>query len=536
MPKEKPLKIILWVAVSSLEQAAGDKESLPRQEADILNDPLFAKADVVDTIRIPGHSRAYTNFDRFVAGCIKEGINAPARMYDHFDKQDFDVLVVRDGSRLGREWGIFGELVQLVINAGARIYVQNGFGWVDSTNIDAFIMTNAYAATKQIKDLVRYREMGMSANVKRGLKMGTKPPRFFIEVRDPQTGKPLGIKPDRGQYQRLFDDFFTAYVHERIPYDRLGDYLYSKFGHVDPLTNKPYTKYVFYGMLFSAPTWGHTVYGRRRKQNRNGSDVKWAYWITGDEPPPEQVKFFHDTVEPIWLSPEREQVKGELKHRHYIMKGRMGSRTQYLFSGLLICPLCGSSFSGAHYHRPAKTYMYYRCTGRHGRDSNHCPNLKQAPEDGIVQWLTPYIARWREEPQSLPVVLYDTTARHHERLAAIDREIAEAEGDIARLSVNLGKLGENTDRVFRREIKAHNDRIDILNAQRISLLSENLAAEHAQIDRNETIAHLQKTTMTEFWSQPPYVINQWLHRLLGRTRIAILDREPVDFVAPVDTT
>ena len=63
-------------------------------------------------------SRRFYNYPEFVEAAALDGFHDPARMVDHWKKRDFDVLIARDLSRLGREQGILGEFIPRTIDVG----------------------------------------------------------------------------------------------------------------------------------------------------------------------------------------------------------------------------------------------------------------------------------------------------------------------------------------------------------------------------------------------------------------------------------
>jgi len=520
-----PKRVIIYCRVSDEEQAIEGKASIPDQLARQRDRAEANGWQIVDTIIIEGFSGRHWTYLEFSQKALAHGFADPMRMWGHWERRDFDILSCRDMSRLGREQSIISEVVGRTIEIGAIIAPLDE-GTLDATNHRLGSAFSGIGASQQVDNLIRYHEMGMIAKASRGGKLGNKPPPFYIEVFDPTTLKATGIKPDRDRFQRLFDDFVTAYCNERIPYERLGRYLYEHFGHIDPKTNKPYTKYHFMRMLFNAATWGHLAYGRYR--SRGQRFATWGNWITGDAPPPEDVKFFPNIVEPIWTSPTLEQVKTEFNHRHFNMIGRMANRTKYMFSGLCKCALCGAGMASYTNHTGV---IYYRCGGRYGGARTDCANSELTPEHELVKWLTPILELWQSGLEAPPAVIPVSETEHIE---LIDKEITDTKKEIKRLMGMIDKYGETSNEIAEEEIKDHNARIKILMSRRAETFSFDASTYHKSIDQKSALEALQQTTLEHFWELEPYTINQWLFRLFGKTRISILHRHKVDLFTPVD--
>jgi hypothetical protein len=114
----KPLRAVLWCAVSDEKQAREEKIGLAEQER-----LLREKAEgegwlIVDILIVPGFSRRFYNYPEFMAAALKDGIEAPKRLMEHWNAGDFDVLACRYGSRFAREQSIFGEVVARTIDMG----------------------------------------------------------------------------------------------------------------------------------------------------------------------------------------------------------------------------------------------------------------------------------------------------------------------------------------------------------------------------------------------------------------------------------
>ena len=90
----KPLRVAVWAAVSSREQAEDDKDSLPSQEREGRAWAEAAGGQVVAAYRVPGHSRQYGFYDD-----AARDIEAYRLLREDARNGNFDVLWCRERSR-----------------------------------------------------------------------------------------------------------------------------------------------------------------------------------------------------------------------------------------------------------------------------------------------------------------------------------------------------------------------------------------------------------------------------------------------------
>ena len=160
-------RILIWAAVSSKPQAGDDKESLPEQER---AGHAFAESvggTVVDTLRVPGHSRNYVFWDD-----VARDVPAYQQLREHCDRADFDVLWCRSVDRLGRKNALSEQVIALVEDImGGEVFVQDSPHVLGNKGSGQRFMESVQGAasdTEMIKLRARHR-MGMRGRVKRGL-------------------------------------------------------------------------------------------------------------------------------------------------------------------------------------------------------------------------------------------------------------------------------------------------------------------------------------------------------------------------------
>ena len=82
------VRCIIWCAVSSRAQNEPDKISLPQQESDARALAEGNGWEIVDVLRVPGHSRRYIDFHRLAADAGKQGVDAFHRLRGHWEARD----------------------------------------------------------------------------------------------------------------------------------------------------------------------------------------------------------------------------------------------------------------------------------------------------------------------------------------------------------------------------------------------------------------------------------------------------------------
>lgn len=265
------LRAVLWCAVSDEKQARDEKISLVEQER-----LLRQKAEdegwlIVDVLIVPGFSRRFYNYPEFIEAAAREGIDAPRRMMDHWQAQDFDVLTCRYGSRFAREQSIFGEVVARTIDGGARIYtIENG--WVDKSNYRMFISMVGYSSAAEVDQLKQRFQDGMNKRAERGLPVSAQIVISHKVIRD-DLGNALELVVNEDR-RRMFDDLAEILL-TGISWGEIPNLLFER-GHATK-KGKPWSTAVLWRALHSPWFWatrrGITRTRRTAKQRSMGCGV-----------------------------------------------------------------------------------------------------------------------------------------------------------------------------------------------------------------------------------------------------------------------
>lgn len=520
---QNPLKAVIWSAVSTKKQAADEKESLPAQEREALAICETNGWQVVDILRVPGHTRRARNIDRLAAEARREGIEAFDRLIAHWDACDFDVLVVKDATRFARSQSTAAEVVEATIQeSGARIYAWASGGMIDESTMRGFIALSGYASAVEMDNLRSRQQVGYAGRTKRGLPTNQMLPFSHLLQRDPQTGKAQHIILDESK-RRLFDDFATLLL-EGLSWRFIERDLYERFGHTRP-DGTPYKKYAFYHVAHNPYFWGHSARNHKNIKLANGQKTDlWCFDETF--PVPEGVTVKRHNHPAVFTGELAERVKAELRRRRMVIRGSARPSRTHKFTGLLVCAYCGFSVvfqSDATYCCRSK----YSARARRGCEVTRCISARK-----IQRSINPLLQRLIETG-SVHALFENSTPDPAARIDALVKEIEATEDQIRRLIGKQAAAPDSVSTLYDEQISAFGEQLKILKvnlneAQRQSYQHDTAGA---QLAADELIA----MGVEDFWKQDDTRINQLLHRLFGMRRLMMKDNAIIGVAFPSGT-
>lgn len=495
---------ILLCAVSTPGQVADSKDSIEGQERDLLALAEQENWHVADIIRIPGFSRNYYTWREFAEDANKAGINAPLRMFEHWQRGDFSVLACRDGSRFGRDTSIFNEVVNRTIDCGARLYTQE-VGWIDGQNRRMYGMVGSFMAAVERDNIVKRTVAGRKALVQRGLPSNGQSGISHRVVRD-ERGKVVGVEVNTAS-QLLIRDA-AQLVLEGIGWHNIGPELKRRFGHTNKgrIYHMNYWYRVFNGPIF----WGHVASSPFSR--KGGLQGRWAF--DEGEPVPDHVELVRHTHEPALTGELAERVKAELRRRTEMHGNRRPNSTP-AFAGLLYCNNCHTAL---YYRR--KMGRYVCCSRDHHWRAVRCDRFHSVKETVIIEFLDPLLRHMLTTHAPDLLARLTMQADPHRQIDLLEAQLAAVETQIKRLiakqassPVSVADLydGQITDLASQREQLQKR-----VSRARLSESADAVQAARAGFGRLQCYDDL-----TVFWAEPEQIVNQVLHHLMGRTRLLI---------------
>lgn len=537
LSQKKQLRAIIWCAVSTKAQAgtAAPRKTKKRQTTsyyDNLEDEkasLRAQEDngrelcarmewrVVDVLKVPGHSRDYIDFHELAADAAKEGIDAFYGLEAHWGAKDFDVLVVRDGDRFARTQSLHAYISEMTVwKADAFIY-SLADGKVDKQNVAMWTAMSGYKATNDNRERVKKHYDGMNLNARLGRPTGSRVLLSHKLIRNDK-GKAEKLIVDESK-RGMWNDIATLLI-EGTPWHALENELYSRFKH-GMGTEKPYPPRYFHHVLNHPTFWGHAA--RRFSASKHPNRHNRGAWVFDEnEPLPDGVIMYRNVYEPVYTGEQAEMVKAELRRRMDI-RGRAKPQNSYMFSGLLVCDVCGHHMS----YSPDKSgWRSLRCnTGYKLRPSPaQCDQRRLISEKNARMQINELLLRV-VEAGSLNALFEDKRERESE--AAIRRqqltdEIAGLEAQARALIVNQSKAHSALQGTYDEEIQWVGEQLNARRAQ-LAQVEREITPPTAEVHQERTLKELSEMSLEKFWQQPNTFINRTLHTLMGKYRFVVRD-------------
>ncbi len=197
-------------------------------------------------------------------------------------------------------------------------------------------------------------------------------------------------------------------------------------------------------------------------------------------------------------------------------------------NSLLVCGECGCSMVS---HHVARRWIHYRCETRYlpyRGGSQACAQTHMIAEQMVQDWLD---ARLR---QAIDMGLIE---------ALFSKDGLDLAGQIKTLAGQISRLETRIRRALDRQLDVETtDALYAIYQQEIVQASAELNAHKATFDdlsrrtlvsgqetreRQQSFAELQAVNLDAFWQLEPREINRFLHRLMGHSRLVILDGQIV---------
>lgn len=513
------LRGLSWAAVSTAAQAnEDDKFSIPSQLED---NRRFADAnniDIVDELVVPGFSRDYYDFSTLIDDALKAGIDAFYRLREHIRAADFDVLICRDADRFARKKSLLHYITEQIIEvARARIY-SHADGWVDAITADFWSSMKGLKTAQEQKWRVQGAQRGKAILIEKGLHTGGTLTRSHKRERDPATGKLIVTKPDEALLPVWRD--LTTLLEEGLGWNKLGDALYSRFGHVDN-KGKPYATMTLYRTIFNPRFWGH--------MGTHFSNYRGLWLIDPAFATPEwavemEITYNHPNVQPAVTGELAERLKAALIH-HNTLKGRAHPGSVYIFSHLGICGECGASLSVRSYRgkRPG-----VRCTWAHSKHNVYrrqrplCSNLAPIDNAPIRAFFDDLLHRCLAGESER---IFTTAPQAVSRLTDLQKERDTLETETEMLVFEQGKAPDRMQNFYRRRIQDIGRRLEAIDSE-LNAASRHSAAEaQERLQRQLALDDIRRIGLPDFWALPDIRVNPLLRRVMGEYRFVGLNRE-----------
>jgi DNA invertase Pin-like site-specific DNA recombinase len=513
-------RAVVWVAVSSQRQADDDKISLAYQEEKARAWCAANGCEVVEVLKVEGHSRSDPNLIRLLELYEKKGVTAYARLQELWACKGFDVLVAYSSDRLGRSGTLIHWVIETTYFEGMQICLTDGGGLMDPANYRMQALLGTAQSTMPMdafKDKTRETKLKLAAA---GLSTG-RYPLSHLPVRDPVSGKPVEVIVNEAN-RPLYEAIATLLL-EGLPWNKMGEALSQRYGHLTGADTFYHGKNI--RRMFLIPwVFGNSVV-RHNRGPENWMNGRWIF--DADVAPPPDVVVYYDVVPPVFEGERLEQIKAELRRRFEI-KGRGSTRDAHRFSRLCLCDECG-------YLMSVMTKVVDGVRRRNGYVCGHsgvgmppdkrCSNSRHIHKSVIQAFVEAQLARYLRTAAS-PTL--EAVTPPVSELAALTQQIARVTGQLNRaIDLQLETDDPALQARYRDRVKELNSETQRLENQRKDLQKRAAAQQRAVEAQTHTIEFIKHIGLEQFWQLPDPQINQWLLRFFGDLRISIRDKEVV---------
>lgn len=235
---------------------------------------------------------------------------------------------------------------------------------------------------------------------------------------------------------------------------------------------------------------------------------------------------FRNTHNPVWIGDLADRVRQELDRRSEHIRGRAKPDVTHTLSGLVICGECGS-FMSVFADRNSR-YRGLFCPASKGKATirHSCSNRGVTNQRPILERLNRYLEQMlRENTTDIFTDQVSDVPKLQQRIARLDADIAKIE-DQVRVAIRRQMTApEQVQTIFDEEISRLGAQLKVMRESRSSWHGEALATQHNTVVQQATLEELTKVTLERFWKQESRVINQTLHRLMGKRRLVLLGGE-----------
>jgi site-specific DNA recombinase len=364
----------------------------------------------------------------------------------------FDVLVVRDLDRLGREAARVTALLVRLEDAGVRVWSYSDGKFIGLRGADLVLTTvkGIVAEGKRDTDNANIRR-ALRGRAEAGMATGA---RRFGYARVPADGAP----PNRNGRvpQRWVIDDVQAAVVRRVGeafVEARGSYrgaaLVLNEASVPSASGRTWNHITVRSTLRNPLYRGVLVHGRRRRTHRRGTG------ISVDAPASEVLRIAHPelAIWPSGLLAKIDALLAQVKPRHTAVTAQSSPATgtprrlRHLASSLVQCAACGSGLTASGSKKGGKSYVCNRHL-QHGRRGCHGIGYRSEPrvDEALTKLATSLVsgdiaARALELVRERLLTLATADGRTSERQRAA-RDLAEAEHEKTNLARAVAKRGD----------------------------------------------------------------------------------------------
>lgn len=506
-------RALLWIAVSSKQQAEEDKISLKFQEDQARQWCIDNGYTVVGVLSVPGHSRSESDILTLLDDYAAAGVYAYHNLRRAWQEKSFDVLVAYSLDRLARSGTMLSYVVENTVKSGATLYLLEDGGMITEEDFRFKMAFGSISVVSSFEQFHKKAKVARRNRVSSGLPASGFTVWSHILERTP-TGKSIRLTVDESK-RRLFDDLATLII-EGVSWRQMEDELFTRFGHGD--NGKKFYFHFGYNLVHNPYFWGHSAIGFSDVA-RNGGQSKCFWLYDAREEIPPHIQVFWNTHEAVYVGEQAAEVKAALLRRRSISHGKASSATAAKFAGLVLCGHCGflmtrvSNQSGN---------AYYRCRSHMYAKDSACTKARYIREEKIHDHINTMLS---DLLASGNYHLVQPEVDYSARMQQLREEITTTETRITRLIQKQADAPVEATALYDDQIRQYSEQLRALK----NALAETEAAAQSATDQNAMTAFdmLKEATLERFWTWDVTKINRLLHRLFGQWKVATLNKEVI---------
>ena len=407
----------------------------------------------------------------------------------------FNTIVVKDLSRLGREYVQVGNLIERVFPIyGVRfVAILDGY---DSLNADAGIMMPVanIANTLYAHDISKKIISSKRAKMEQGIPVGVAPYGYKVVTGDDGIKKMMIDEESGGVIRRIVELYLSGKKASEIAaiFNEEGvptPYQYKYRDKPEILAKKPRSKWnnEMFGMIFRNPVYrGTYIMGKEKKclykhESRHSTDKD--EWLV-----------FENHHEPLITEEEYKEIS-RLRPKQRAVK----KREVNLLKGTMVCGKCGSAMIPRRDHGKKRYFVCCR-KSRFGISDCDCKNI---PEDVALDTVLRVIKEEMQALLDLDVLLeklnHTAAADRHNRMLL--EKVSRAKQEIDRIismkssayeDLSDGLIDEDEYRVLAGEYSARLDDLQAALKEYEQMLSELSCSPLDKTDVKELIARYRR--------------------------------------------
>jgi DNA invertase Pin-like site-specific DNA recombinase len=519
-------RAIVWSGVSSQQQVE-DRDSLSRQRAE--GESLCASRGwvVVANLEVPGATREYIDLQDAIEGLdvdlrrLQMDVpNAYRELSELIAGRQFDVLVCRDRSRLGRTDSLIAGIDERVRRAGATVYsmaMPPTGARVGDLYVSAIERASAQHEMERLKER---RSKGLDDRLRRGLTLTGGIPFPYVEQRELRGGKPFRLAIADPEMVSAYLWTVDATLNREATSAEIGEKLralFPQYGWAPPRIRDMLKNVMPVGLIL------------RRRIARDGETPRMIVYESLDTPYWQEIekllyaRYKKDSTvatskaeaERVWLLMVGQheaviQPSFWLELQQFLdtrSEGRRPPSRTRIWSGLLWCARCGAHmYASTSTKRAGTFYGSYVCSERLRRKA--CSN-PQVPEDWVTGQMIKYLEALRS---AMPVTIDAPTSRDPAKELARQQEALVGRRERITLLYETGRI----------DINEYDRRISALDQKQAEMQDEmdKVKARLARASKlSRSMSEIAATELASILQGDRAVANRWLRSIISRVWI-----------------